>query len=60
MTRCVVIDLEYPHLGFVQIRDPDPVLANLAQGMNWHPEFLVKRPCDPPARGSSTIADRPA
>jgi hypothetical protein len=29
MNACVVVDLEYPRLGFIQIRDPDPVLADL-------------------------------
>ena len=34
VTTYVIIDLEYPHLGLMQVTDSDKVLVNLRQSMN--------------------------
>jgi hypothetical protein len=34
VTAYVIIDLEYPRLGFIQISDSDQVLVDLRKSMN--------------------------
>ena len=34
VTAYVIIDLEYPRLGFIKVSDSDQVLVELRKGMN--------------------------
>ena len=40
VTAYVIIDLEYPRLGFIQISDSDQVLVDLRKSMNYYGTFV--------------------